>query len=39
MSRIIEEICAGVGFATRISTPDGRLHVDRSDLSRTDDAL
>ena len=39
MSRIVEEICAGVGFATRISTAGGRLHVDRSYLSRTDDAL
>ena len=39
MLRIVEAICAGVGFATRISTPDGRLHVDRTYLSRTYDAL
>src|ERR1700757_546469 len=39
MSRIVEEICVGVGFAARISSPGGRLHVDRTHFSRTDDAL
>jgi hypothetical protein len=39
MSRIVEEIRSSVGFAARISASGGRLHANRGDFPRTDDAL